>query len=135
MLLPPTPRPRTRSQKGCEKYQQVDEAEITIGDVVVAMTCRSNLDVPAEFSAYIPRAEIHRRFQNGRLSEEDIVLSSITIVHSPRHHTEQEPDLPNNDVRRWEDDKRTWSGTKVTTAKKYAPRVTFGGNPKALVEG
>ncbi|OAT81421.1 hypothetical protein [Desulfotomaculum copahuensis] len=68
-----------------ECHRQDDQAEIRIGDVVVSMTRRSNLRVPAEFSAFVPRAEIRRRFENGQLSEEEITLSGITLVHAPRY--------------------------------------------------
>jgi len=107
----------------CAGCRQADEAEIRIGDVVVTMTTQSNLDVPAEFSAFIPRAEIRRRFQDGRLAEEEIILSSITIVHSPRHRAEKENG--NGSV----GPRAVWvprSEPKVTAVERAAPRLNIG---------
>lgn len=48
------------------------------------MSRRSKLDVPAEFAAFIPRAEIRRRYySNGELvQEEEFILNSITTPFS-----------------------------------------------------
>jgi len=99
-------------------FRQADEAEIRIGDVVVGMVRKNNLDIPAEFSAYIPRAEIRRRFQDGQLAEEEIILSSITIVHSPRHRTEKSRGHAPARA-----GASAWGDATVTPAQRVVPRL------------
>lgn len=70
-----------------------NQLEIKIGDVLVRI-CRSS-DIPPtnELTAVIPRAEFRtRRYEKGQLaSEEEIVLSGITLVDAPRHPSEKKP--------------------------------------------
>jgi len=147
------PQRRAPPKGACEACRQADEAEIRICDVVVTMTRRGNLCVPAEFSAIIPRAEIRRRYQDGQVSEEEIILSSITIVHSPRHRTDEEPGTVSGPpasqesatvssipvqaaprpARQW-DDNGTWSGVKMAAAEKCVPRVSINGCKRRLGE-
>lgn len=64
--------------------------EIRIGGVLVRI-CRCAGSLPDnELTAVIPRAEIRRRsYKNGKLAaEEEIILSSITLVDAPRHPAE-----------------------------------------------
>lgn len=65
----------------------LDEVEIRIEDTCIRLRRRIAVDLPHEVSAYVPRAEIrHRRFADGKLiSEDEIILNSLTIVHAPRH--------------------------------------------------
>ncbi|MBE3582149.1 MAG: hypothetical protein IMW96_11060 [Thermoanaerobacteraceae bacterium] len=64
-----------------------DEIEISINGTTMRMVRHSSLPWPHEASAFIPRAELRRRrYQDGRLVwEEETLLNSITIVHSPLH--------------------------------------------------
>lgn len=64
-----------------------DEIEIHIDNVVMRVVRRTNLPWPHEVSAFIPRAEIRRRrYQDGKLvSEDEMILNSLTIVHAPLH--------------------------------------------------
>lgn len=59
--------------------------EIKIGDVLVKITRNSGIPLTNELTAVIPRAEIRRKlYYNGKLAaEEEIILSSITLVDSP----------------------------------------------------
>lgn len=41
--------------------------------------------VPHEVSVFVPRAEITRKWKEGKLIEETVILNSITVVHAPRH--------------------------------------------------
>jgi hypothetical protein len=76
-FVPPPPRPF---------YQQVDESEIQIDGVSLKLNRSSTLRLPFEVSLVIPRAEIHRRYYEGGevVREEEVKLSGITLVHSPR---------------------------------------------------
>lgn len=66
---------------------QTDMAAIKIGDLLVTMARRVNLPVPHEFSVYVPRVEIRRRYyRDGQLQyEQELVFNSLTIVHAPQH--------------------------------------------------
>lgn len=79
--MPPENQPNITPMVGC------DEIEIVIGGVVMRVVRRSNLYWPHEVSAFLPRAEIrHRRYQEGKLvSEDEMILNSLTIVHAPLH--------------------------------------------------
>ncbi|MBE3588956.1 MAG: hypothetical protein IMW93_10525 [Thermoanaerobacteraceae bacterium] len=79
-----------------DQWRQVDEVEIRIGDVNMSMSRRSKQDIVAEFSAFIPRAEIRRRhYKAGEIIREDeLILNSITIVHAPRHRPGEGAGIP-----------------------------------------
>lgn len=64
-----------------------DEIEIIINDVTMRVRRQTNLPWPHEVTAVIPRAELRqRRYLQGQLvSEDEVILNSITIVHAPRH--------------------------------------------------
>lgn len=64
-----------------------DEIEIVINGVTMRVRRQTSLPWPHEVTAVIPRAELRqRRYQDGQLvSEDELILNSITIVHAPRH--------------------------------------------------
>lgn len=59
---------------------QDDHVELTLPGLAMALTRRLNIEVPHEVTVVIPRAEIRIRDQ-----EVELIYSSITIVHAPRH--------------------------------------------------
>ena len=63
-----------------------DEVELQVDNAVIRVIRRLTYDLPHEVSAFIPRAEIRRhRYENGQLTwEEEIILNSLTVVHSPQ---------------------------------------------------
>lgn len=69
-----------------------DQLEIIIGDILLRITRSSEISPNNELTVVIPRAEIRRRrYHNGLLTgiEEEILLSSVTLVDSPRHPPEK----------------------------------------------
>jgi len=62
-----------------------NQLKIKIGDVLVKITRSSGLPPENELTAIIPRAEIRRRlYHDGKpAAEEEIILSSITLVDAP----------------------------------------------------
>lgn len=69
----------------------LNQLEIRIENILVKIM-RFSTEKPAnELTAVIPRAEIRRRsYENGKLTgEEEIILSSITLVDAPRHPAEE----------------------------------------------
>lgn len=65
---------------GCRLRVQDDAIDLTLPGITISLTRRLDIDVPHEVSIIIPRAEL--RFRD---HETELVYSSITIVHSPRH--------------------------------------------------
>lgn len=83
-FLPPSSRPF---------YQQVDESEIKIDGVTLKLDRANTLRLPFEVSLVIPRAEIRRRYYEGGqvVREEEVNLSGVTLVHSPRYPSRRGP--------------------------------------------
>lgn len=67
-----------------------NQLEIKIGDILVSIRRSTAFSPQNELSAFIPEATIfHRQYENGQLAaEEEIILSSITLVDSPRYFPE-----------------------------------------------
>ncbi|BCV20129.1 hypothetical protein [Moorella sp. Hama-1] len=63
-----------------------DEVELHVDSAVIRVIRRLTYNLPHEVSAFIPRAEIRRRrYENGQLAwEEEVILNSLTVVHSPQ---------------------------------------------------
>lgn len=78
-----TPHPpykkETESINPCLTLQD-DTIELTLPMLTITLTRRLNIDVPHEVSIIVPRAEM--RFKN---QETELIYSSITVVHAPRH--------------------------------------------------
>jgi hypothetical protein len=68
-----------------------NQLEIIIGDILLRITRSSAICPNNELTVIIPRAEIRRRrYDKGLLTgTEEILLSSITLVDSPRHPPEK----------------------------------------------
>ncbi|MFA7466842.1 MAG: hypothetical protein WCY82_01070 [Desulfotomaculaceae bacterium] len=73
-------------QNNIEKQNNYDFASIEIGEMKVTLARRVNIPVPHEFSVFIPRVEIRKRYYNneGLQYEKEIIYNSLTIVHSPQ---------------------------------------------------
>ncbi len=73
----------------CNCYQN-DYVDLVVEGAGIRLGRLSSLDIPAEVSAYIPRVEVRRRhYQNGELvCEDEKIYNSITVVHAPRHPSE-----------------------------------------------
>lgn len=83
----------SRIRKGFFKHKNnicpddnLDIASVEIGDLKVTLARRLTLQVPHEFSVFIPRVEIReKRYHDGKLQfEKETIYSSLTIVHSPQ---------------------------------------------------
>jgi len=63
-----------------------DEMTVKIADVLMKVRRCSNMPVPSEVTVVIPHVEIRRQFDKyGRMTGEELILDSITIVDSPSH--------------------------------------------------
>jgi len=67
-----------------------NKLEIKIGNIIIRIMRNNTTRPQNELTAVIPRAEIRRKcYQNGRLlTEEEIILNSITLVDAPSHAPE-----------------------------------------------
>lgn len=79
-----------RKIPSCEKKIE-NQLEIIIGEILLRITRCSEIPPSNELTVIIPRAEIRRTcYDKGLLARtEEILLSSITLVDSPRHPPEK----------------------------------------------
>lgn len=61
-----------------------DDVQVCLDRLVLRVKREVGLDIPFEVTVVVPRAEITRRYRDGKLTEEVLAYSSITISHSPR---------------------------------------------------
>ncbi|MGE5585994.1 MAG: hypothetical protein ACM309_10780 [Bacillota bacterium] len=61
----------------------LDEIGVALGELNMSMRRWFTSDLPHEVSVFIPRAELRIRKSRG-VQETEMVLESVTIVHSPR---------------------------------------------------
>lgn len=69
------------------KARQNDTVEVNLPGLCIKVTRNINLDMPHELTVVIPRAEMRKTCLNDDCSkyEYELIYSSITIVHAPRH--------------------------------------------------
>ncbi|MCS5695967.1 hypothetical protein [Desulfofundulus thermocisternus] len=128
-----------------DKWRQNDRVDIRLGELNMIMSRRSKLDVPAEFAAFIPRAEIRRRYySNGELvQEEEFILNSITITHAPRFPAQESRspaqmsdknaitgDSPVNKTNCQERRSKKIPVVSVSPPGECIPRLKFGGRER-----
>lgn len=69
-----------------KKETQADCIHLQLYGLDIKMGRLTNPDVPHEVTIVVPRAEVREKYDTqGRLTEKEIILNSITVVHSPRH--------------------------------------------------
>lgn len=75
-----------------------DQISLTLGDLTVVVERSSRLPVPHEVSVVIPRVEIRRSIKKAGEAEasSEVLLNSITVVHSPQRPPAGEVGQPIN---------------------------------------
>ena len=70
-----------------KRNKQVDVVELTLPGLNIKMSRNILLDTPHEITVVVPRAEIRKICQNEDCSKFqcELIYSSITLVHAPRH--------------------------------------------------
>lgn len=71
--------PLPRVRKGTS-----DDVRVWLDHLAISVRRDIHLEIPFEVTVVVPRAEVTRRYQDGKLSEEVLVYSSITVSHAPR---------------------------------------------------
>lgn len=83
--------PKFRSNKKL----QSDCIRVEVYGLDIKMFRLTNPEIPHEVTVVIPRAEIREKYdQNNKLTDREIILSSITVVHAPRHPLAGPPSPP-----------------------------------------
>lgn len=74
--------------------QQEDKIEVCLPGLTIKMSRNIDLDTPHEVTVVIPRAEMRKICANEDCSKRgyEIIYSSITVVHAPRHPLAGPPD-------------------------------------------
>jgi len=80
------PRPPENLSGGHCPCAQDDSVTVTLPMLTITLSRKLNTDIPHEVHVIIPRAEI----RIGE-TETEIIYSSITVVHAPRHPLAGEP--------------------------------------------
>jgi len=67
--------------------RQADKVEVSLPGLTIKMSRNVDLDTPHEVTVVIPRAQMRKTCLNGDCSkcEYELIYSSITVVHAPRH--------------------------------------------------
>ncbi len=64
-----------------------DKVTVSLYGLTITLERKIDLSVPHEVTVVIPRAEYRRKIKDGS-EETEVILNSITVVHAPRHPTE-----------------------------------------------
>lgn len=74
--------------------QQEDKIEVCLPGLTIKMSRNIDLDTPHEVTVVIPRAEMRKICANEDCIKRgyEIIYSSITVVHAPRHPLAGPPD-------------------------------------------
>ena len=68
-----------------EDCRNKDEIYLNLDGLEIAMNRYFAYDQPHEVSVFVPRAELRKKIEeNGKTEEIEILLNSITVVHSPQ---------------------------------------------------
>jgi len=67
--------------------RQLDTVEVSLPGLNIKMSRKVDLDTPHEVTVVVPRAEMRKTCHNDDCGkyECEIIYSSITVVHAPRH--------------------------------------------------
>lgn len=68
-----------------------DEIYLSLDGLEIVVNRSFAYDKPHEVSVFVPRAELRKTIQNGdRIEEVEVLLNSITVVHSPQRSSDEE---------------------------------------------
>lgn len=74
---------------------QCDCIELELAELYIKMKRVTDQAIPHEVTVIVPRAEIREKYDgNQKLIEREVILNSITLVHSPRHPLAGPPASP-----------------------------------------
>lgn len=77
------------------KKPQTDYIDVELNELTIKMSRVTDSEIPHEVTVVIPRAEIREKYDvDKNLVEREVILSSITVVHAPRHPLAGPPSPP-----------------------------------------
>ncbi|MDI6603826.1 MAG: hypothetical protein QME35_01575 [Thermoanaerobacteraceae bacterium] len=68
-----------------------DKVSLTLYGLNITVEREININLPHEITVVVPRVECRKKYKNNE-EEIEIIMNSITVVHSPRH----EPSKPSS---------------------------------------
>jgi len=71
-----------------------DRVELALPWLRIRLDRQTSPAVPHEVTVVVPRAEIRQRQTGPDRSETEVIYSSLTVVHSPRHPLNAPPAAP-----------------------------------------
>jgi hypothetical protein len=74
---------KSRGRAG-QSQGATDVVEVRLDDLAISLFRTASSTLPHEVTVVIPRAEVVKRYEEGRLAETRLVYSSITVSHAPR---------------------------------------------------
>lgn len=75
---------RTAKRLGSSK-EPSDDIFVNLYGLTISLQRKNLIDIPHEVTIIVPRAEVRHRYDHKNdIEETEIILSSITIAHSPR---------------------------------------------------
>lgn len=78
-----------------KKCRNNDEIYLNLDGLEIMVNRCFAYDKPHEVSVFVPRAELRKTIQEGdKVEEIEVLLNSITIVHSPQRPAEEDSNLP-----------------------------------------
>lgn len=73
-----------------------DDVKVALDGLAISLTRETSSTLAHEVTIVIPRAEVQKKYRDGRLIETNLVYSSITVSHAPRFPPTG-ASAPNND--------------------------------------
>jgi hypothetical protein len=79
-----------------KKTRQDDTVVVNLPGLSIKLNRKLDIDTPHEVTVVVPRAEIRKRCLDDACTryEYEIIYSSITVVHAPRHPLAGPPPSP-----------------------------------------
>ena len=73
-----------------------DQVKMDFYGFTLSVDRETNSTVPSELSVIVPRVEYRERFTDSQppVYEKEIIISSVTVVVSPRHEPEDPAEVP-----------------------------------------
>ncbi|HHY34155.1 MAG TPA: hypothetical protein GX510_00740 [Firmicutes bacterium] len=62
----------------------VDEIDVVVEDIAIRLSRELKTTLPHEVAVVVPRVDVTKRFQDGKLVEVNVAYAGITVSHSPR---------------------------------------------------
>ncbi|MBE3520047.1 MAG: hypothetical protein IMW97_07065 [Firmicutes bacterium] len=62
----------------------VDEIDVVVENIAIRLSRELKTALPHEVTVVVPRVDVSKKFQDGKLVEVNVAYTGITVSHSPR---------------------------------------------------